>query len=279
MAAFIVGLPRSGTSLLQNCLDQHSKICAIGETRFFLETYAYRNLTKPAKNLVKNFKYSGDPTVKSFYHFAKDDINLDALPAYSGFSEVCNRYAKHKGKSVWIEKTPLHLLTITPILKSTNAKIILIERDLPSILRSISQRQNLNITSDLVQCYARILNKEMIKYKNNPNLHVTKYEELVQNPRTELTKICNFLGVNFENSMLNPKFNNSSKNIENFRKSGTYNTVGTGISQVHQVEKPIYTASREINYLLYLRLILKIGLTKYGLNIFTLIACRKREKQ
>ena len=42
---FIVGIPRSGTTLVKACLNKHSRVHILGETRFFLGPYSYRSLT------------------------------------------------------------------------------------------------------------------------------------------------------------------------------------------------------------------------------------------
>ncbi len=39
---FVVGLPRSGTTLLKACLNRHSQVHLLGETRFFLTPYSHR---------------------------------------------------------------------------------------------------------------------------------------------------------------------------------------------------------------------------------------------
>lgn len=125
------------------------------------------------------------------------------------------------GKRV-IEKTPSHSSCIDDIYKVfPNAKIIHCHRNMVDVLGSI--RQRLNKEKELartpeeyewlnknVNTYVEQYNGAQQAYMNasekyNGKIIFTSYEKIIAAPEAEFTKLCNFVGVDFNEAMVEGK--------------------------------------------------------------------------
>jgi tetratricopeptide (TPR) repeat protein len=108
---FVMGLPRSGTTLVDRILSSHSKVASLGE--------------------INNFAYSLMHTIGT----AGDKLRLIDLSANIDFSELGERYIKsirsfRNPSPYLIDKTPLNYLYVGLIhLALPNARIIHISRN------------------------------------------------------------------------------------------------------------------------------------------------------
>lgn len=125
---FIVGCPRSGTTLLSVLLDRHTRLCVPPETAFFDEIaphLLHNNETLP--EILRDWRRLGE-------------LNLDPEMILSRLShrQSCGRvlevilglYAEAMGKVRCGEKTPQHLRHVPEILQEfPDAKVICMMRD------------------------------------------------------------------------------------------------------------------------------------------------------
>lgn len=129
--AFLVGCPRSGTTLLQSMISSHPKVVSFPETHFFCETL-------PINPLLRQLKLHGPGSRR----FIKDFLDSNGYSALNPFKNI-NTYQflthnqwcqtlitilhkmtgmeadRHRHlKSIWgLEKTPRHLHYISSIEK------------------------------------------------------------------------------------------------------------------------------------------------------------------
>ncbi|MEM7062418.1 MAG: sulfotransferase [Cyanobacteria bacterium P01_B01_bin.77] len=212
---FIVGCPRSGTTLLQSLLASHSAIASFPESKFFL-----RLIAEPRQQ-SRRYKLglaSADikPTLKRFLdEVDAPDLTLPTLPfvrSYvAGFDRILRQLAQRQGKHIWLEKTPEHLHSIGDIQRYLpQAKIIHIVRngtDTIASLYDLCQRHPHiwgQYFEGLDGCIERWINDVTIsrRYLNQPNHKVVRYETLVDSTEAELQRLCQFLGISFEAAML-----------------------------------------------------------------------------
>lgn len=212
---FIVGFPRSGTTLLAAMLSNHPDIACGVETHFF-SSLSEEDLTEAADDpgwpdiavqKVAALSLDGQ-RVLDLYGVTENDLR----------HELCNRpnektalldgllglYAGREGKSVWLEKTPIHLVHLHRIRKLfPDARIIRIIRDPRDSLRSIFE---LPWAPDSMLALAydfRAWHRDAQRFFNaDSNSYTLKYEELVERPESVLTQICTFLGIGYQDSML-----------------------------------------------------------------------------
>lgn len=161
---FIVGCGHSGTSLLLAMLGTHKKLHPI---------------TKESALFLKN-----DNGLEQ----TMGEIDHDCLDA---------------GKSVWIEKTPPHIFQIHRFLAfRPQSRILLILRDGRDVVCSLKLREGYLPVQDRLERWIYD-NLAAQSYWQHPNLHVVKYEKLIENPEGTLRDICAFLDEEYDPAMLN----------------------------------------------------------------------------
>lgn len=209
---FIVGMPRSGTTLLQLILTNHSEIRIAPETHFFTLFWSRReeygdlfddqNFDIVCNDLV-NSQYVRNLQIPDYENLIRT-TNRDAF--YKNvFSLLIRSYAFMQKKEICGEKTPSHLEYVPDILNMfPQAKIVNVYRnpfDVAASIRKVPWGSN-NVI-DIVKRWKKYVNlacEYQEKFKNN--FHSVKYENLVLNSNCEVRKICDFLNVAFERHML-----------------------------------------------------------------------------
>lgn len=214
---FIVGSPRSGTTLMRYCLNRHSRIYIPPETNFFVRVYGNRNLLltpieKNADKLVTRFLNFHYNTMAEFHHLKDFLINRVARDA-ENYTDVANiifgEIAKEKGKVRWGEKTPGHVFYIDRILDLfPDAKIINLQRSHKNVLASYVKCSHL--PDDFISaCAVYKLSVDAAK-KYSDRIFNVQYDELTCNPEKVLINVCQYIGENFEPAMLQPGMRDSS---------------------------------------------------------------------
>jgi O-antigen/teichoic acid export membrane protein len=212
--AFIVGAPRSGTTLLASILSRHSEIAVPPETSFFLRTYAKRfwfncwNRNDKNKRermvdlLFTNTRFLDLGLTKDqvLNEFKKYPIGYDFL-----FRASLQAFATMHGKTRVVEKTPDHIENMDTILKwYPNAKIILIIRDgrdvVGSLMRIAWTHKNMERHAAYWAWCARTAMRFAKQYPDK--IFLIRFEDLISEPIKTVQGLCIFLGITFEESML-----------------------------------------------------------------------------
>lgn len=213
---FIVGAPRSGTTLLAALLSGHSRIACGPETHFFNKIGVHRlrqavrdcswpnkavdtilSLTLAGQKVNELFEVSDDE-IQSFLSNCKPSIQamLESLTAL---------YAQKSGKLRWAEKTPNHLLFLKVIRQEfLNSPIIRIIRDPRDSAISITQKLPWASKSLIANCYLwdEWFQKSNLFFERDRLSLTICYENLVLDPVKEMKRICYFIGEDFEQEML-----------------------------------------------------------------------------
>jgi len=233
---FIVGMPRSGTSLVEIILSSHKDIVATGESNFI-------NLIIK-ENFIKNFLIDKSKVLQ-------ESQNLNNMVQNKYFQMLLNRNIK---SNIITDKTVQNYMWIGFIkIFFPNSKIIICNRDPKDICTSIFK---INFTSGFMDWsydYKDIANfynlySELIdfwKSKFSNEIYNINYENLILNPKIEIKKLIDFCEVSWDENCLNHVNNKSPINTaSNF-----------------QARQPIYNSSLN-NYKNY---------EKYLKNMFRLI--------
>ena len=191
---FILGMPRSGTSLIEQIISSHSNVFGAGELNF-IESFGdklARGIDETDYNLLLNFKNKYIQRLKGFTD--KNSMVSDKMPLNFRYIGL--------------------ILTVFP-----NAKIIHSERD-PAAICWGNYRQHFTEKRIIRYCYDL---KDIVTYynlyKNLMNFWIKEfgnkiynlnYETLTTNQEGETKKLINYLGLQWEDDCLNPEKNQRS---------------------------------------------------------------------
>jgi Sulfotransferase family len=209
---FIVGSPRSGTTLLRLMLDAHSDLAIPPETSFLPAVFASRTGYKNAKEdffrLITNFP----PDAPNW-----QDFEISTEEFHSTLSGICpftasqglrcfyKIYAKRFGKTRVGDKTPMycrHMSEIETLLpEAAFIHIIRDGRDASLSLRPLWFAPGTDVP--VLAAYWR--DNVQAARSSGTNCHrylEVRYEHLLLDPETTLREICRFLDLPFEPAML-----------------------------------------------------------------------------
>lgn len=209
---FIVGSPRSGTSLLRQMLNRHPSFAICGETQFNHYVYKRRRAFGDLGNL-KNRQRLVDEylSVRRIQRLGvdlaslKDRLIREATSYPAMFAGLVRSYAESVGKERWGEKTPQHALIAELLCEwFPGAAILHILRDPRDAVASL---QRMPWAPNSVISNARIwlgCNLAARKSSHRTEYLLVRYETLVAQPEQELARICAHLGEAYVPAMLEP---------------------------------------------------------------------------
>jgi hypothetical protein len=215
---FVVGGPRSGTTLLSAMLAAHSAFDCGPETHLLsrwsrLARSQRARILDPADwprratAFVASLSLGKQP-VHPMYGLSVEDVRswLAARPPSLAamLESLTEQRALRAGARRWVEKTPRHL-EVPGLIAETwpEARIVRIVRDprdaavsltkvpfgTPSLLTNLSLLARMNgAAADF--------------YRTSPGAMTVRYEDLVAEPEHQLRRICRFIGEAYEPAML-----------------------------------------------------------------------------
>ncbi len=218
---FIVGVGRSGTSLLQAMFAAHPLVSCLPETAF-LRRYVATGTLQSA------FEAGGEAAIIDILQ--KDEVfartGLDAaellskvLPASGSldaaiYKELVSSYA---GEGKWVGDKDPRLIEFLPLVKALfpHAHIINIVRDPRDVLASKKKAAWSRGGHVWKHVFANRVQLAMGR-RNGPqlfgdNYHEIIYEELITSPKAVLTNLCEQLEMPFDEPMLS--FGKAAKNL------------------------------------------------------------------
>lgn len=235
---FIVGMSRAGTTLLSRMLDAHSDIAIFPETWMYVVLdrlgclEEFRNPWQTAlflDEVWKNLASYRDPAARVVALEAARSTGYVG-PSVRLLERLGRAYARERNAKIWGEKTPGHALWLPQIRALfPQARILFMVRDPRDVLVSYDERwgEGQRDTKYIVST-ASLLKYFLSHLLHRPafppeQVHWVRYEGLVANPGAELRRVCNFLGVDFEQSMLT--FYRRHANVEHDMPDGRYHAL------------------------------------------------------
>jgi LPS sulfotransferase NodH len=203
---FVVGVWRSGTSLLQALLNQHPQIGLAYEAELPLLQSLFRKGHAKADWAARwNFWNSA---------LTRHRISLGSIPSgvydlRTATETVYRKYASQKGATIWGEKSPNYWDRLDDIAREfPSAKFIVIFRNPLGVCRSVFQaaetqdyfaRNGMGLRA-LFACLQLKKQRDMLVKRGVPVCDV-QYEELVQDPGRVLKHVCEYLDLPFDARM------------------------------------------------------------------------------
>jgi LPS sulfotransferase NodH len=204
---FIVAAPRSGTTILQSYLAAHPRISTFPETSIFVRSYP------SSKRWARPFDLAGRLFVTDIKTIARRlNVPVPRRPltmpgAYRTATRVLDRAAGDV--SAWVEKSSRHIQRIDQIERYVpNALFLHVVRDgrdvVASILRVARSHDEWRGSRSIEAAVARWNESAATTMDRNSRASdlVVRYEDLMSDTHTELSRLCDFIEVDFEEVML-----------------------------------------------------------------------------
>ena len=203
---FVVGMWRSGTSLLYALLNQHPQIGLMYESDMLTLAPLFYIPRKSSWWLNKVDSWNGALT--------RHKIDPTAIPADitdlpNAFRAVAQQYASKKGATVWGCKSPTYYDCMNQFAGwYPNAKFIVIWRDPADVCRSIVRAAEKaswfaqpGMDLRAILGYRRMKREADELVRRGADIYQVQYDELVRDPATTLNAICEFIGIDFDPKM------------------------------------------------------------------------------
>ena len=249
---FVVGLPRSGTTLVQGMLNSHPGVRAFPESRFYDALVHGNRFSKYGKSGLGAF------SPRLFARRTRAKLRtLAGIPGSralkvglrffetAGLQAYCERLIRSATRidslnqafvstldevssGAWSEKTPAHLFRIPLIERLVpNAKFIHITRNSQDTIASIwdaAQKFDawhwVRDNPDPLNRLADFCNNGMQisqRLKDSPSHHVLAYEDLVTDPLSCAKKMARHCGLDFDKNMLSPDMQSITTKSEDWK--------------------------------------------------------------
>ena len=223
LPVFLVGFPRSGTTLLDTILRSHPEIDVVEE----------KPLINSVEHVIKSkFKYSLD----ELHKLTSDDLDL----LRNHYLEILKKSCDNQCAKILVDKFPFQTVCLPLInLLFPNSKIIFTHRNPYDTVLSCFQQsfepnnamsnfRSIDSTSKIYDLTMSVWLDYQKKLKMN--FITSKYEDLVEDFDNHILKILNFLDVSWDENIKN--YRNTAK------KRGKINTPSSS-----QVVQPLYKSS------------------------------------
>jgi hypothetical protein len=220
---FIVGAPRSGTTLLQRMLRSHPRISSpTGESHFFIPLlrdearFGDLSQVENVRALLEQMHERWAEFLDTDFHGVKFEIDsmANAIHARGArrMSEVLDALfrinAEGEGKARWLDKTPYYIHHIPALLMTyPDAQFVHIIRDGRDAVLSMLERAvdirvfNVAAGAKLWKHYVeagRSAGKQLAPHQYME----LRYEDILGEPVTSVRMLCEFLGEEFSDKVI-----------------------------------------------------------------------------
>ncbi len=232
---FVVGVPRSGTTLVQSLLAAHPATTSFTETHFFdrhftrLPLISSVVLTRSPHHRLREFlaENGEDPPDAARWFEAPGGGFAPARPLLPfqtrgvarRLLRVLDELTRRRGRSIWIEKTPRHLRYLSFVERVSAperpTRFVHVIREGLEVVASLHQAsQSWERPYDVETCVRR-WNAEVglsLGRVGAPHDHFVFYEELTAQPEATLRRLLAELGLDWQPDMLK-RYANASRGL------------------------------------------------------------------
>lgn len=247
---FIVGIGRSGTTLLMSMLNAHPDIQATPEVNFFNFFYhSFKNKREFSDkdisivtDYIKSYKANNSSGFDFDFVSFNQTHNSSFRNLYESFYSNFLYGGVKKNCSYFFDKNPINSFYLKEILETfPNAKFVFLTRDPRATYLSLKQKKNTKSSNVYFNSYRwYYYNIEVYRFiKLYPEkTFVLKYEDLVLNTEDELKRMAIFFGFKYNEKMLLFHEDVRRHSLEKITESGKKQR---HIVKYSDLSKPIYS--------------------------------------
>lgn len=212
---FVVGMPRSGTTLLSSLLNAHPDLVIAPETHYFTRCWTGEPIRDWADVERMLDRLDQQPGVHDMQLTAEEErrirerLRVATAPTHGDvLRALLETYAEQSDAPAWGEKTPDHLRFVPEMARQfPEAVFIAIVRDPRDVCLSLRSmpwsRSTLLEQAWTWRTYAALVDRYRADYDGR-FFHL-RYEDLIADPESVLRDVCTFLEMPFHASMLRPQ--------------------------------------------------------------------------
>jgi hypothetical protein len=194
---FIVGCPRSGTTMVQQALNRHSAITIPPETKFFFSFFG-----QPRKNQLRHIeRLNTDLDIQLPAPAAHITTTAEGRAFYELMAQQYIERSPKKDITYFGEKTPEHTGHLPRIRQMfPDAKIVVLYRDGRDVASSLTRMPWMSSSlyaNFVIWLYYHTI-MQRAKAESPAHMYFARYEDIVANPRRELQGILRFLDLPYE---------------------------------------------------------------------------------
>lgn len=197
---FIIGIPRSGTSMLWNILIRLAEFRGTGEIVWNTETSIFKKYVRHMNNFFQPGEW---PFWHEYYGGNKKYFEQFLIESCKSF--LINA-AKAKQSKRILEKTPNHIDNTDFIVKVfSNASFVHIYRHPVDIYASMRKRAKVTAPDKdpwlkiSIKNFSKLYNRKMnLIFASEHNIAHVKYENLTKQPEMEIKTVCQFVQAEFD---------------------------------------------------------------------------------
>ncbi len=213
---FIIGRPRSGTTLLSTLLDAHPNVCIPFECSLLInlfpkygkvKTWSEQKLSNFHHDVInhrkfKTWRVDNDQLLSRFMQCPHDTSFHELIQlVYLSFQSF---FLKQEIQIIG-DKNPIYSFYTSRLMEiKPDAKFIYLSRDYRDHILSMKKIDfEAPVTPLLAQRWKIAAKHNLTLLKKSPdNTLFVRYEDLVKDPKTMLKTICSFINIPFSEEML-----------------------------------------------------------------------------
>lgn len=209
---FLVGCPRSGTTLLQSLIATHPTIQSFPETHFFAYMLGRkrRYIGIPSKRAIAKLDEFLSNVEREDLKFMLNQKHYSFQKQADTFVKILDRITITQGKTAWLEKTPAHLHYIKHIQRYVpRVKFIHIVRKGEDVVASLYRVTNQypeqwGRRNTIDDCIKRWNRDSMItkKYEDNKDHFIVTYDDITKYTGKVMKMIFTFLELDFHEKLI-----------------------------------------------------------------------------
>ena len=212
---FVVGVPRSGTTLFGACLGGHEHLASSEESLFLLDMW----------RIATDLHSGNNP--RNWAPLAPYINSSGLLDTIGDFSDkIFNSLITAQGKVRYVDHTPWYIACL-PMIRALYPECIVIHmiRDGRQVVRSLQDSYSRGFQwagktiQDSSKLWVNLLNQGIHQAKENKNSRYleVRYENLCSNPIKTIQAVSSFCGISWDKNMLKalatPHANPSRSNV------------------------------------------------------------------